>query len=93
MGLCNEFWARGEIMETYFDLVRYGHILSGITWIGLLYYFNFIQVPSFAQMDAAARSNAVQFLVPRALLWFRWSALFTVIFWFNVCCRHGGSRR
>jgi uncharacterized membrane protein len=71
---------RGETVEIYFDLVRYGHIFSGITWIGLLYYFNFVQVPSFAQMDAAARSNAIQFLVPRALLWFRWSALATVLF-------------
>ena len=66
--------------EIYFDLMRYGHIFSGITWIGILYYFNFIQVPSFAQMDATARSNAVQFLVPRALLWFRWAALATVVF-------------
>ena len=66
--------------ELYLDLIRYGHIFSGITWIGILYYFNFIQVPSFAQMEAAARSNAIQFLVPRALLWFRWAALATVVF-------------
>ena len=68
------------MMEIYFDLVRFGHIFSGITWIGLLYYFNFVQVPSFAQMEPAARSNAIQFLVPRALLWFRWAALATVVF-------------
>jgi len=66
--------------EIYLDLVRFGHIIAGITWIGILYYFNFIQVPSFAQMDPAARSNAIQFLVPRALFWFRWAALATVVF-------------
>ena len=66
--------------EIYLGLMRFGHIFSGITWIGLLYYFNFVQVPSFAQMEAAARGNAIQFLVPRALLWFRWAALATVVF-------------
>jgi uncharacterized membrane protein len=66
--------------EIYFDIIRVLHIFSAIIWIGLLYYFNFIQVPSFAQMEASARSNAIRFLVPRALLWFRWSALATVVF-------------
>ncbi len=66
--------------EIYYGLARLGHIFSGITWIGLLYYFNFVQTPSFPKMEAPARSNAVQILVPRALLWFRWSALATVLF-------------
>ena len=48
-------------------------------WIGLLYYFNFVQVPSFAKMDAAARSNAIMILVPRALLFFRYAALLTFL--------------
>lgn len=66
--------------EVFFDVARYGHIISGITWIGILYYFNFIQVPSFAQMEPAARQNATMFLVPRALLYFRYAALGTVVF-------------
>ena len=78
--------------EIYFDLVRLAHIFSGITWIGILYYFNFVQVPAFAAMEPSARSNAVQFLVPKALLWFRWAALGTVVFglayvigmWINI---------
>ena len=61
-------------------VLRYFHVLSGIIWIGILYYFNLVQVPSFAQMEAPARSNAIQFLVPRALLWFRYAALSTVTF-------------
>jgi uncharacterized membrane protein len=53
--------------------------LAGITWIGLLYYFNFVQVPSFAQMDAGARNEAIDKLASRALWWFRYGMLATVI--------------
>src|SRR5467141_953949 len=60
-------------------LLRWLHFLSGITWIGLLYYFNFVQGPFFAEADAATKSAATQKLVPRALWWFRWSALFTFL--------------
>lgn len=61
-------------------LVRWAHVLVGITWIGLLYYFNFVQVPSFAQMDAGARNNAIDKLASRALWWFRWAAAATLGF-------------
>ncbi len=60
-------------------LFRWGHFLAGITWIGLLYYFNFIQGEYFKEADAGAKSDAVQKLVPRALWWFRWGALFTFV--------------
>ena len=60
-------------------LSRWGHYLSGVTWIGLLYYFNFVQVPSFADFEAGARTDAVRKLVPRALWWFRWAAVLTVL--------------
>ncbi len=61
-------------------LARWAHVLAGITWIGLLYYFNFVQVPSFAQMEAAARNNAIDKLASRALWWFRWAAFATFAF-------------
>jgi uncharacterized membrane protein len=60
-------------------LSRWSHVLFGITWIGLLYYFNFVQVPAFAEMEAAARNNAVDKVASRALWWFRWAALLTVL--------------
>ncbi|MCA1823111.1 MAG: urate hydroxylase PuuD [Mycobacteriales bacterium] len=60
-------------------LARWGHYLAGITWIGLLYYFNFVQTPSFATFEAGPRTEAVRKLVPRALWWFRWAAAFTVL--------------
>ncbi len=53
-------------------------MIVGITWIGLLYYFNFVQVPAFAEMEAAARNNAIDKLASRALWWFRWAAAATL---------------
>jgi uncharacterized membrane protein len=60
-------------------LLRWIHFLAGVTWIGLLYYFNFVQGSFFAETDAATKSNATQKLVPRALWWFRWAAMFTFL--------------
>jgi len=58
-------------------LARWAHVLVGILWIGLLYYFNFVQVPAFAEMDGGARNNAIDKLASRALWWFRWAAAAT----------------
>src|SRR6202521_4779718 len=63
-----------------FMLLRFMHFLFGIMWIGLLYYFNFVQTPFFGETEPAVRSGAIQKLVPRALWWFRWGAMGTVIF-------------
>jgi uncharacterized membrane protein len=60
-------------------VLRWIHLLAGITWIGLLYYFNFVQGEYFKEADGGARSDAVQKLVPRALWWFRWGAMFTFL--------------
>lgn len=58
---------------------RYLHILVGIAWIGLLYFFNFVQVPAYAQLSDGARSEALRSLTWRALWWFRWAALATFL--------------
>lgn len=60
-------------------LMRWGHYLAGITWIGLLYYFNFVQTEYFKEADGDARVDAFSKLVPRALWWFRWGAMFTFL--------------
>ena len=60
-------------------LARYGHILAGTTWIGLLYYFNFIQGEYFKVADAGSKVDAFTQLVPRALWWFRWAAMLTFL--------------
>jgi len=61
-------------------LLRWFHFLAGITWIGMLYYFNFVQTPFFATAEPQVRSGMiVGSLVGRALWWFRWGAMFTFI--------------
>ena len=71
-------------------LLRWGHFLGGITWIGLLYYFNFVQTEYFKEADASAKSDAIQKLVPRALWWFRWGAMFTLITGLGIFAIRGG---
>jgi len=61
-------------------LLRWLHFLAGITWIGILYYFNFVQTPFFgSELGGTARSAMVRGLVPNALWWFRWGAMFTFL--------------
>jgi uncharacterized membrane protein len=59
--------------------LRWVHFLAGVTWIGILYYFNFVQTPFFAETDPAVRTGAIQKLLPRALWWFRWGAMITFL--------------
>ena len=59
--------------------VRWLHILSGVMWIGLLWYFNFVQTPSMPQIPDEQKPAVSKVIAPRALFWFRWSALATVI--------------
>lgn len=65
-------------MEFLPGIARWLHIMAGITWVGLLYYFNLVQVP--ALKDATADGTAIgitKHIAPRALLWFRWAAVAT----------------
>jgi uncharacterized membrane protein len=59
---------------------RASHVIVAVMWMGLLWYFNFVQTPAFAEMEPAARNSAMDKITWRALWWFRWSALATVIF-------------
>ena len=63
-------------LEQFF---RWMHIFAGITWIGLLYFFNFINGPFTATLDADTKKKVVPELMPRALYWFRWGAAWTWI--------------
>src|SRR5688500_18573449 len=60
-------------------VVRWLHFFFGLVCIGLLYCFKFVRGSFFAETDASTKSNAIQKLVPRALWWFRWGAMFTLI--------------
>jgi uncharacterized membrane protein len=85
-----------EIFNRFFDpggawefLSRTGHILSGITWIGLLYFFNYVQTPAFAEMSADSRSEALRKITFRALWWFRYAALLTFLFGLSIVAVQG----
>ncbi|MCA1582489.1 MAG: urate hydroxylase PuuD [Acidobacteria bacterium] len=60
-------------------LLRWGHLLAGITWIGMLYFFNLVNVNFMKELDAATKGKVVPNLMPKALWWFRWGAFWTVL--------------
>jgi uncharacterized membrane protein len=77
-----------EILSDFFDpggvgggemLGRYVHYLAGVCWIGMLWYFNFVQTPAFAEVSDATRSEAMRTITWRALWWFRFGALLTFL--------------
>ena len=61
------------------QFLRYLHVFSGILWIGLLYYFNFVQIPTMPKVPAELKPGVTKYIAPAALFWFRYSALLTVI--------------
>ena len=60
-------------------LVKWIHVWFGILWIGLLYYFNFVQIPTMPTIPAELKKGVSGYIAPKALFFFRWAALFTVI--------------
>jgi len=67
-------------LDGWMFLFRWLHFLSGITWIGVLYYFNFIQTPFFgSELGGQAKGLMTRGLVPNALWWFRWGAMLTFL--------------
>jgi len=60
-------------------LFRYLHVVSGVMWIGLLWYFNFVQVPSMPKIPDEQKPAITKVIAPAVLFWFRWSALSTII--------------
>ena len=60
-------------------IFRFLHVLCGIMWIGLLYYFNFVQIPTMPKVPAELKPGVSKYIAPEALFWFRWAAAFTVL--------------
>ena len=60
-------------------LLRAMHAWVGLLWIGLLYYFNFVQIPTMPKVPAELKPGVSKYIAPEALFWFRWAALFTVV--------------
>ena len=67
------------------EAFRISHVIVAVMWMGLLWYFNFIQTPAFAEMEASSRNDAFDKLTWRALWWFRWSAAATVFIAVTGC--------
>ena len=69
-------------------LLRWVHFVAGITWVGLLYFFNLVNVPFQRELDAQTRVAVVPNLMPKALWWFRWSSVVTVLvgiaYWMHI---------
>ena len=59
---------------------RWCHIASGVMWIGHLWYFNFTQTPTMPKIPTELRPGVAKYILPEALFWFRWGAMFTIIF-------------
>ena len=79
-------------------LARWVHFIAGITWIGMLYFFNLVNVHFGKVLDADTKKKVVPELMPRALFWFRWGAMFTllsgllIIYWKLFVASHAGFR-
>ena len=67
----DEVWAQA--------ILRWMHVGFGILWIGLLYYFNFVQIRKMPDIPAELKPAVSKYIAPEALFWFRWAALFTVL--------------
>lgn len=61
-------------------IIRWLHVLSGVMWIGILWYFNFIQIPTMPKIPDELKPAIGKHIAPEALFWFRWGAAFTVLF-------------
>jgi uncharacterized membrane protein len=70
-------------------VARWVHVFFGILWIGLLYYFNFVQTRKMPDIPAELKPAISRYIAPEALFWFRWSALFTVLAGICVAALHG----
>ena len=69
----------GEGAQFLNGFLRFLHVLCGIMWIGLLYYFNFVQIPTMPKVPADLKPGVAKYIAPEALFWFRWAALATVV--------------
>jgi uncharacterized membrane protein len=78
----------GQFWQAVF---RWMHVVFGILWIGLLYYFNFVQIRKMPEIPAELRPAISKYIAPEALFWFRWAALMTVLAGFGIAGLHGST--
>jgi uncharacterized membrane protein len=76
----------GQFWQAVF---RWMHVVFGILWIGLLYYFNFVQIRKMPEIPAELKPAVSKYIAPEALFWFRWAALMTVLAGLGIASLHG----
>jgi len=81
-GIDGQFWQA---------VFRWMHVVFGILWIGLLYYFNFVQIRKMPEIPAELRPAISKYIAPEALFWFRYAALMTVLAGFGIVGLHGST--
>ena len=71
----------GSIIDAGYALpaMLFLHVLSGVVWIGLLYYFNLVQIPTMPKVPAELKGGISKYIAPEALFWFRWGAVATLL--------------
>jgi uncharacterized membrane protein len=69
-----------EDVQFWNFIVRWCHVLSGVMWIGILWYFNFVQMPSMPKIPDDQKPAISKVIAPAALFWFRWAAMSTIVF-------------
>jgi uncharacterized membrane protein len=69
-------------------LLRFLHITCGVMWIGLLWYFNFVQIPTMPKVPAELKGGVTGYIAPEALFWFRWGAMGTILFGIILALRN-----
>ncbi len=79
-GIDSSFWVA---------VFRWMHVVFGILWIGLLYYFNFVQIRKMPEIPAELKPAVSKYIAPEALFWFRWAALFTVLAGIGIAVLRG----
>ncbi len=73
------YLADGNILGNSAFIWRWVHVLSGVMWIGLLWYFNFVQIPNMPKIPDEQKPAISKVIAPSALFWFRWAAMATII--------------
>jgi uncharacterized membrane protein len=80
----------GSLDQAFWLFVtRWLHVISGVMWIGLLWYFNFVQVPTMPSVPAELKPGVTKYIAPAALFWFRWAAMATIILGIGLASMNG----
>ena len=85
------FMVYGGALDSTFGkyLWRYAHVLSGVMWIGILWYFNFVQIPNMGKIPDEQKPAIGKVIAPAALFWFRWGAMLTIITGLGLAAANG----